>query len=318
MIRNWSTPHRLGKTGLEVTPICVGTSPLANLPNLYGYDVGAEAAIATLRAVFAGPFNFIDTSNGYGNGNAERFLGKVIREIGGLPEGFVLETKVDAAPVTKDFSGDRVRRSTEESLQRLGLDRIQLMHLHDPEYHMTFAEAMRKGGPVEALVALRDEGVVGDIGIAAGPIAMLLDFVRTGLFSAVLSHNRFTLLDRSAEPLIAEAEARGMAFLNAAPYGGGMLSKGPDKQPRYAYRPASAVVAQAARAMQVACAAHDVPLMAAALQFSLRDPRIATTVVGFSDPSRVAATLRLAEHVIPQSLWDELEALAVPANAWLD
>jgi D-threo-aldose 1-dehydrogenase len=101
MIRNWSTPRMLGTTALEVTPICIGTSPLANLPNLYGYDVGEETALTTLRAAFAGHFNFVDTSNGYGNDNAERFFGKVILEMRGLPDGFVLETKVDADPVTK-------------------------------------------------------------------------------------------------------------------------------------------------------------------------------------------------------------------------
>jgi D-threo-aldose 1-dehydrogenase len=182
---------------------------------------------------------------------------------------------------------------------------------------MTFAEAMRKGGPVEALVALRDEGIVDHIGIAAGPIPMLLDFVGTGLFSAVLSHNRFTLVDRSAEPLMDETRKRGIAFVNGAPYGGGILVKGPDVQPKYAYRPAKEEVTHAARAMHRACAAHGVSLSAAALQFSLLDPRVASTVVGITNPSRIAETVALARHPIPQSLWDELETLAVPEHAWL-
>lgn len=319
MATDWSATRPLGDTGLAVTSICIGTSPLASVPGLYGYAVDDEAASATLRAVFAGPFNFMDTSNGYGDdGTAERRIGAAIREAGGLPEGFVLATKVDADKVTKDFSGARVRRSAEESLARLGLDRIQFMHLHDPEYYMTFAEAMRKGGPVEALVALRDEGIVDHIGIAAGPVPMLIDFVQTGLFSAVLSHNRFTLLDRSAEPLMDEAAKRGVAFLNGAPYGGGILVKGPDAQPKYAYRPAHDAVARAARAMQEACVLHGVPLSAAALQFSLRDPRVTSTVVGLSDPSRIAATIALGEHPIPQALWDELQSLAPPPEVWLN
>lgn len=312
-----SATRLLGSTGLAVTPICIGTSPLASMPGLYGYAVDDEQAHATVRAVFDSGFNFMDTSNGYGNGSAERRIGHVIRERGGLPEGFVLATKVDADPVTKDFSGARVRRSAEESLERLGVDRVQLMHFHDPEYHMTFAEAMRKGGPVEALVALRDEGIVDHIGIAAGPIPMLLDFVRTGLFSAALGHNRFTLLDRSAEPLMDETRKRGVAFVNGAPYGGGMLVKGPDAQPKYAYRPAREEVTRAARAMHRACADYGVPLSAAALQFSLRDSRVTSTVVGITDPSRIAETVALAELPIPLSLWDELETLAVSEEAWL-
>jgi D-threo-aldose 1-dehydrogenase len=312
-----STRRAIGKTALQVSPICLGTSPLASLPSLYGYEVGEDQAVATLRATFKSPINFIDTSNGYGGGAAERFLGKAIRELGGLPSGVVLATKVDADPITRDFSGDRVRRSAEESLERLGLEHFQLLHLHDPEYYMTFAEAMKPGGPVEALVSLREQGLAGDIGIAAGPIPMLLDFVRTGLFSVVLSHNRYTLLDRSAEPLMREAEQRGVAYLNAAPYGGGFIAKPAGEQSRYAYRPAKPGVLVAADAIRRVCAAHDVPVMAAALQFSLRDPRIASTVVGFSRSSRVEETLRLATFPIPEALWPELRRLTPPEAEWL-
>ena len=98
-----------------------------------------------------------------------------------------------------------------------------------------------------------------------------------------------------------EATKRGVAFLNGAPYGGGILVKGPDTQPKYAYRPAHDAVTRAARAMQEACVLHGVPLSAAALQFSLRDPRVTSTVVGLSDPSRIAATIALGEHPIRQA-----------------
>lgn len=318
MAEDWSATRPLGKTGLAVTKICLGTSPLASMHNIYGYSVDDDAAAATLGAFFAGPFNFMDTSNGYGNGLAERRIGAAIREAGGLPKGFVLATKVDADKTTGDFSAARVRKSAEESLERLGLERIQFMHFHDPEYHMTFEEAMRKGGPIEALVKLKEDGLVEHIGMAAGPIPMLIDFLRTDVFSAILSHNRYTLLDRSAEPLMDEAAKRGVAYLNAAPFGGGILVKGHDVQAKYAYRPAHASVLRAARAMKEACDLHNVPLAAAALQFSLRDPRITSTVVGMSDPKRIAATIRLAEHPIPQALWDELNSLAPPREVWLN
>jgi len=301
----------LGTTGLLVTPICIGTSALASMPAVYGYGVPQERALATLKAAFSGPFNFMDTSNGYGDGEAERRIGEAIRAEGGLPKGFVLATKVDADRSTRDFSGGRVRRSAEESLKRLGLSKIQLMHLHDPEYYMTFPQAMEKGGPVEALVRLRDEGVADNIGVAAGPVPMLVDFVRTGLFSVVLSHNRYTLLDRSAEPLIEEAGRRGVAYLNAAPYGGGMLAKGPEAQPRYAYRQANETTARAAALVKDVCARHGVSPQAAALQFSLRDPRIASTVVGVTEPSRIEETVRLAAVEIPDALWDELKSVDV-------
>jgi D-threo-aldose 1-dehydrogenase len=315
---NWRQHRELGGTGLKVTGICVGGSPIGSMPGVYGYGVEEEQAVAMVRAVFDGPFNFLDTSNGYGDGTSERRIGRAIKENGGLPPGFVLDTKVDADRKTRDFSGERVRRSVEESFERLGIDSCPLMYLHDPEYYMSFEEAMKPGGPVEALVALKQEGVLENIGIAAGPVAMLLDFVKTGLFQAVLSHNRFTLVDRSAEPLMDEAVARGVAFVNGAPYGGGILVKGPAAQPRYMYRPAKPETVAAVRAMQAACARHGVPLAAAALQFSLRDSRVASTVVGMSAPARVAETVVLADAPIPDTLWGELEALVPPREVWVD
>ena len=112
--------HKLGRTDLTVTNIALGTSPLGSSPDLYGYAVDEGRALDTMRAFFSGPLSFADTSNNYGQGRSERAIGKVIRELGGIPAGKVLATKVDANPETHDFSGDRVRRSAEESLERLG------------------------------------------------------------------------------------------------------------------------------------------------------------------------------------------------------
>ena len=307
----------LGRTGLEVSPVCIGTSPLASMPEHYGYEVGEQRAEETISAALRGPFNFIDTSNNYGDGAAERYIGNMLAAAGGLPPGFVLATKVDAHPDTGDFSGERVRRSAEESLERLGLDRVQLMYLHDPELHLSFAEAMAPGGAVEALVQLRDQGMLGRLGVAGGQVQLLRDFIATGLFDIVLCHNRFTLVNRSAEPLMDDAGQREVAFVNAAPYGGGILARGPGAQPRYAYEPAGEVIRNAVRAMQRACAARDVPLAAAALQFSVREPRVASTVVGVSEPSRIDETATLMAQQVPDELWAELDSLTVPPEYWL-
>jgi D-threo-aldose 1-dehydrogenase len=307
----------LGRTGLEVSPVCVGTSPLASLPELYGYEVSQQRAEDTIRAVLDSPFNFLDTSNGYGGGTAEERIGHVLAGTGGLPPGFVLATKVDADPVTGDFSGDRVKRSAQESLQRLGLDRIQLLYLHDPEFHLTFAQAMAPGGAMEALAGLRDQGVAGHLGVAGGEVPLLREFAATGLLDVVLNHNRFTLVDRSAEPLIDQCAEAGLAFVNAAPYGGGILVRGPEAQPGYAYRPAREQVKDAVRAMQRACAAQGIPLAAAALQFSARDPRVTSTVVGVSAPERVKELETLLSVPVPEGLWDELETLPPGPEFWL-
>src|SRR4051794_6975741 len=237
-----SLPRRpLGRTGLDVTPICIGAGPLGdnNMAAIHGYSVPEERALATVRAVFDGPLNFLDTAAFYGEGESERRIGLVVRERGGLPSGFVLATKADRDLRTNDFSADQLRRSVERSLSLLGLDRLQLVHLHDPEFAaQSHAVILAPGGAVEALVRLKAEGVVGAIGIAAGPIDMMLRYVGTGLFDAVITHNRYTLLSRVAEPLIAEAARRGMAVLNAAPYASGILAKGPAAFRLYAYRQA--------------------------------------------------------------------------------
>jgi D-threo-aldose 1-dehydrogenase len=297
----------LGKTGLSVTPVCVGTSPLGSFPSQYGYEVSTEQALATLRRVLEGPINFIDTSNNYFD--AERRIGLALKEAGGLPRGFVLQTKADPAHDSDDFSGARVRDSVHESLERLGLDRLQILHLHDPE-RLTFEEATGPGGPVEAMVQLRDEGVVENLGVAGGPIDLMRQYLELDLFQAVISHNRYTLVDQSALPLIEDADERGVAFINGAPYGGGMLVRGPDVEPNYCYQPASPETLDRVRAMHRACETHGVPLAAAALQFSLREPRIASTMVGMSHPERIDQTLELARWPIPDDLWDELVPLA--------
>lgn len=319
MAANWRQKRTLGSTGLKVTGICFGASPIGNMPRTYSYEVGEGRAIETVKAVFNSPINFIDTSNAYGpNGESEIRIGKARTEAGGYPEGLVLETKVDADRKTGDFSGDRVRRSVEESFARLGIDRCQLMHLHDPEHVTNFEDAMKPGGPVEALVKLREEGVLQNIGVAMGKLSLQRQLVATGAFQVALNHNRFTLLDRAAEGLIEDCLKGGVAYLNAAPYGGGMLAKGPDKMPRYAYRDAKPAVLEAARNMQRVCAAHGVPLAAAALQFSTRDPRVASTVIGMSAPERIAETVELAEFDIPEALWGELEAFTPAAEHWLN
>jgi D-threo-aldose 1-dehydrogenase len=288
------------------------------MAKLYGYSVEEEQAVETVLAAFDGPVNFLDTSNGYGeDGAAERRIGKAIRRVGGLPPHVVLATKVDPDPRTGDFSGDRVRASTEESMERLGIDKIALLHLHDPE-RISFEEGVAPGGPVEALIDLRDRGLVEHLGVAGGPVGLLQQYLDTGEFEVVLSHNRYTLLDRSAEPLFRSAADRGLGVLNAAPYGGGMLSKGPSVQQKYAYGSPDYRIREAAEAMEAACRRYDVPLAAAALQFSMRSDVIDSTVVGVSSPQRIAHTLELAAVAIPDELWSELEAATPPRELWLD
>jgi len=304
------TRRPMGSTGLMITPLCIGCAPLGNMPETFAYEVAEEQALETVRAFFNSDINFLDTAYSYGDGESERRIGLVIKELGGnVPDGYVLATKADRNLQTGEFTGAQFMRSVERSLKLLGLSKLQLVHIHDPE-HTTFENVMSKGGPLEVLQQCQREGLIEHIGVAGGPIDMEIKYVETGAFSAVVTHNRYTLLNRSAEPLIEIASKRGVAVLNAAPYGSGMLAKGPSAYPRYAYQEAGADLVDRAFKMEAACKQHGVSLAAAALHFSLRDPRITSTIVGFSKPERLAQTIELAHQTIPDALWPELDALA--------
>lgn len=281
------------------------------MADTFAYSVPEDRALQTVRAAFTSPINFLDTAASYGDGESERRIGLVLRELGGLPDAYVLSTKADRDLRSGDYSGDQFKRSVERSLRLLGLARLQIVFMHDPE-HSTFEAAMARGGPVEVLQRYKAEGVIQHIGVAGGPIDLMMRYVDSGLFEAVITHNRYTLLNQSAAPLIEMAHRRGMGVLNAAPYGSGLLARGPRAYPRYAYTPAPDDLVRRARAMEDICQEYGVPLAAAALQFSTRDTRITSTIVGMSRPERFAQTLELASQPIPPELWSRLEEFVGP------
>jgi len=287
----------------------VGGGTLASMPETFGYAVPEGQALATIRAVFASPINFLDTAAAYGDGESERRIGLVLRDMGGLPPGVVLSTKADRNLQTGDYGGEQIKRSIERSLHLLGVDHLQIVFLHDPE-HTTFENVMARRGPLAVLQGYQSAGVIGHLGVAGGPVDLLIRYAETKAFSAVITHNRYTLLNRSAEPLIGRATELGVAVLNAAPYGSGILAKGPEAYPRYAYQDAAGSVIHRASQMAALCRRYEVPLAAAALRFSLRDPRIVSTIVGVSRPERIGETLALAAHPIPDELWAQLDQFA--------
>jgi D-threo-aldose 1-dehydrogenase len=304
--------RRFGHSELEVTPLCIGGTPREDLKASGVYPAPQDRHLATFRAVFNSPINFLDTAAAYGDGESERRIGAVLRELGGLPDGFVLATKADRDMQTGDFSAGQTRRSVQRSLELLGVDHLQIVFLHDPEFAIqTYEEVNAPGGAVEQLVRLKEEGVIGVLGISGGPIDMLMRYVDTGVWDAVISHNRYTLLSQVADPLFTQASQRGLAVLNAAPYASGILAKGPDARQNYVYRDAPADVVGRTRELQAVCADYGVPLAAVALQFSLRDPRITSTIVGATRPERIQETLALAQLSIPEEVWTRVKPLAI-------
>lgn len=283
---------------MNVGRLTLGASRLGQNEN------GAEALA---RALVLSPVGQIDTSNIYAGGRSETLLGEALRETGAGPTVF---SKADADPVTGVFDGNRVKRSFEESITRLGVDRLPLYHLHDP-YGMSVAEGLRSAVP--ALVELREQGLVGAIGIAAGEPGLVEEYIRSDMFDAVLTHNRYTLVDRSAEALIAAARERNMTVFNAAPFGGGILAGSRRRAGEYAYRPASPSVLAFVERLSAVCGEYATQVSAAALHFSLTSAVVDSTVVGVTDQAQVAAIAALAAEPVPAGLMDAIAALGTPS-----
>jgi len=299
----------LGHTDLHVPKLCFGTSALGDMPDTYGYGVAEEQAKQTIREVFSGPVAFLDTSRNYGHGRSEERIGSVIRERGGLPEGFVLSTKLDRDPETGRFDAAQARRSLEESLEALGLDRVHLLHLHDPEHSASLTEITGPSGALRELFKMRDEGLATAVGLAAGRVDVMMPLLSEWDFDALITHNRHTLVNRNADPMIDFAHGRGIAVLNAAPYGSGVLAKGSEQYARYAYQEATSEVLEPIQRVEAVCRRHGVPVGAVALQFSTRDHRITSTICGITRSERIAQTLEWAHWPVPEELWSELASL---------
>jgi len=316
-------PQRpIGLTGARVTALGFGG---ASAGNLYTETTDAGAAAAVDRA-WAGGIRYFDTAPHYGLGLSERRLGAALRD---RPrELFVISTKVGrmlepnprpagsdlaaggfAVPDTLrrrlDFSAAAARRSLEGSLERLGLDRVDLVYVHDPDDHVDGALA----GAIPELIRMREEGLVAAVGVGMNQWQAPLRMVRETGIDLVMLAGRWTLLDRSGRPLLDECAARGVAVVAAAPFNSGLLARvwPPDGAP-FDYGPAAPRVLARARALAGICERHGVSLPDAAIQFPLRHPAMVSVVSGMRSGGQVASALDRFATVVPDEAWTELDA----------
>ena len=301
--------QEIGKTGLRVPPLCFGSTGLGSIPQIYGYEVDEDRALETLRAILARPDAFLDTSRAYAMGRSEERIGKVVRELGGWPEGRVLSTKLDRDMETGVFGASQARKSFEESLKALGVERVDILYLHDPEYVADLTEVTRNGGALDELFRIKEEGFATAVGLAGGRIDVLMPMLRDRDFDVLLSHNRNTVVNKNAAPMIELAKTKGVSVVNAAPYAGGALAKGSSVHRFYVYKEANDKTLAPVHAVEKLCARYDVPTGAVALQFSMRDPDVTSTVCGVTWPQRIRQTLEWADWPIPEEVWTELGKL---------
>jgi len=300
-------------------PLALGGAPLGNL-----FDTVAEdTARATVQAALDAGIRYFDTAPHYGNGLSERRMGDVLRG-----RDVVISTKVGRllhpdpdAPRAQhgyvgglpfrqsfDYSAEGAKRSLEDSLQRMGLPRIDIAWIHDvdetahgADWEDAFDAAMR--GAARALADLRDRGVIRAWGLGVNRVApclRALDHARPDLF---LLAGRWTLLDRSARGLLDRCATQGVGVVAAGAYNSGILATGPRPGATYDYAPAcEAVLARTAR-IEMACARYDVPLRAAALQFAMSHPAIRCVLVGARSPAEIADVHAMMGTPIPPALW---------------
>jgi D-threo-aldose 1-dehydrogenase len=309
----------LGRSGLRVSRLGLGTAPLGNLFT----EVPGSDADATVDAALAAGITLLDTAPHYGLGLAERRLG---RRLARLPrERFVLSTKVGrlirpleagqaadpegfvATPAAKrvwDFSRDGVRRSLAESLDRLGLDRVDVALVHDPDEHEQ--EAFEHALP--ALAELRDQGVVRAIGAGMNQAEMLTRFVRELDLDLVLMAGRYSLLDqRALAELLPSCAERGVAVVIGGVFNSGLLAD-PRPGATFDYAPAPPGLVERAGRLQAVCARHGVPLRAAALAFPFGHPAVASVLVGARTAAEVQDAVAMLDRPVPADLWTELVA----------
>ncbi|MER7311991.1 aldo/keto reductase [Streptomyces halstedii] len=318
---------KLGRSAVGITELSFGAAAIGNLFT----EVDPAQAAAAVDAAWDEGVRSFDTAPHYGLGLSERRLGEALRDrprdaytvstkVGrlleplpwgtapahGLSEGFAV---AHTHRRRWDFSADGIRRSVEDSLGRLGLDRVDLVYLHDPDDHEE--AAFREGYP--ALERLRAEGMVGAIGAGMNQTAMLTRFLRDTDVDTVLCAGRFTLLDRSAlADLLPEAEARGRAVVVGGVFNSGLLAD-PRPGATYDYAPAPAHLLERALRIEEVTRRHGVPLRAAALRYPLGHPAVAGVLVGARSPEEVRDAAALLRTPVPDALWEELRAEGLSA-----
>ena len=299
---------------IKVSEICFGTSALGNMPDTYGYEVNPSIAEETILAILNGPSNFIDTSRNYGMGRSEKLIGNVFKSLGGKPNNIILATKIDRDTATNILDRDATLKSFEQSIKALETEKIDILHLHDPEHCKDLNDITCKGGALDTLFQLKEEGSVTLVGLAMGKVEMMYDLIQEWPFDVMINHNRFTLLNRQADKLFNLAKKKGIKIFNAAPFCGGILAKGTQETNRLVYQEVSEKKLKPVFDLEKICLKYNIPLGAAALQFSMKDPRISSTIVGITKKSRIDQIVEWSNFEISEDAWTEILSLPFSIN----
>ena len=290
--------RRLGNTPLHVPRFGLGA---AHIPKS-----GEAIAVATVQKALAAGVNFIDTAPLYTAGRSERYIGLALK---GVPrDSYILATKVGRLVQPDDtcifdYSRDGILRSLEESLTRLQLDYVDILHIHDPDNH--YEQALNDAFPT--LAELRSQCVIKAIGAGMNQWQMEADFARNADFDCFLLAGRYTLLEQTSLDFLQLCLEKQIGVILGGVYNSGILAGALGPDAKYNYRAAPPHVLAKAQQIAAICAQHDVPLNAAALQFPLAHPAVTSMVIGAEAPAEVAANLQAMTQPIPLDLWGDLK-----------
>ncbi|MFF4346077.1 aldo/keto reductase [Streptomyces sp. NPDC001530] len=313
--------RKIQNTSVSLTELGFGASVIGNLYRVTPVD----DATAAVDAAWEAGLRYFDTAPHYGLGLSERRLGAALQ---GRPrDEYVISSKVGRLLVPNeeprgvdsegfvvrddlrrqwDFSRDGVLRSIEDTLERTGLDRLDIVYLHDPDDH--WRQAAEEAMPT--LAELRDQGVIGAIGAGMNQSAMLARFLRETAADVVMLAGRYTLLDQSAlDEVLPAARDLGKSVVAVGVFNSGLLSRDrPTEGMKYDYQDAPPALVARARAIAEVCAAHGTTLPAAAIAFPYTHPSIINVTLGMRTPEQVRRNMELHDQRVPDGLWDDLRA----------
>lgn len=313
---------QIGNTPLKIPVLGLGGSALGGLRS--GQTISESAATAAYRVAWDSNFRYFDTAPLYGAGLGEQRLGQLLRSR--ARDSFFLSTKVGLYgwPETQfDYSYDKTLYSINESLERLGTNRLDIVFVHDidphthgpDEWKMRFEEAMN--GACPALSKLKSDGVVSAVGVGVNSCEACIRCMQAADVDVFMLAGRYTLLDqRALEKLLPLCERNRVSLISAAPFNSGILASGARTYARYDEKPASPDVLRKVHEIEKVCTKLGVSLGAAALQFALGHPAVAAVIAGPRSPEQIRAVYRWFEESIPADFWVALkQARLVTADA---
>lgn len=293
---------RVGQSSLYVPVIGLGTAPLGT----FWSDVSETQAVETIHFALENGVTFLDTAPYYSATLVEQRVGLALA---GIPrDRYVLATKVGRLMMpdgqdVMDFSRDGVLKSIEGSLQRLKVDRVDILHIHDPDRD-TYKIALEEAYPL--LADLRRQGVIKAVGVGVNFWEPLVDFARDAEFDCFLLAGRYTLLEQGALAALNLFHDRGISIFGAGVYNTGILAQGAKSGVWYQYQPAPPEILDKVRRIEAVCARHHIPLNAAAVQFVKAHPAVTSLVIGAESPVQLEESIHALHLPIPPEFWADL------------